>query len=382
MATNPLRVCYFGTYRANYSRNEVMIAALRASDVQVIECNEPLWGSVEDRVRMVKGGWAAPRFLLRVLQAYWHLIVRFFKLPDFDMMVVGYPGQFDVFLARSLCWLRKKPLVWDILMSIYLIALERGLDKDNPITVGFLRITEWFALRLPDLLIQDTAVYVAWLEQTYKIPKDRFCLVPIGADNRIFSQQAVLAENNLLKVLYYGSYIPNHHVQTIIDAAKILRDKDNLIFELIGDGPDRPIAQDLVDRYQLNNVSFIDWLPRNGLAVHIAHAGICLGAFGVTPQSLMTVHNKIYECTAMAKPVITGDSAAVRQAFLPGEEIWVTPRQNPEALAEAIEILASDPDLRRSFGEKGYERYLREYSLEQLGKTFANHLRKFLETRV
>ena len=37
-----LRVCYFGTYRAEYSRNRIMMEGLRKNGVEVIECHENL----------------------------------------------------------------------------------------------------------------------------------------------------------------------------------------------------------------------------------------------------------------------------------------------------------------------------------------------------
>jgi hypothetical protein len=52
-----LRVCYFGTYRANYSRNQIMIEGLRRNGVEVVECHERLWHSLEDRVQVASGGW-------------------------------------------------------------------------------------------------------------------------------------------------------------------------------------------------------------------------------------------------------------------------------------------------------------------------------------
>ena len=124
----PLRVCYFGTYRADYARNRLMIEGLRRNGVEVIECHERLWRGVEDRVQAVTGKWKSPAFARRVLGAYGRLIWKYFAMrPDYDVMVVGYPGQFDLFLARLLSWQRRRPLVWDIFMSIYLVAVERKL---------------------------------------------------------------------------------------------------------------------------------------------------------------------------------------------------------------------------------------------------------------
>ena len=128
---NNLRICYFGTYRTNYSRNQMMVAGLRLNGVEVIECHEKLWYGIEDRIETTSGGWKKPSFWWRIFKTYALLLKRYYKIENYDILVVGYPGQFDVFLARILSWLRRKPLVWDIFMSIHLIALERNLGTKN-----------------------------------------------------------------------------------------------------------------------------------------------------------------------------------------------------------------------------------------------------------
>ncbi len=134
-----VRVCYFGTYRAEYARNQIMIEGLRCNGVEVVECHESLWRDIEDRVQAAGGGWVHPAFWWRVLRTYARLLRRYCTVGAYDVLIVGYPGQIDVFLARLLSWGRRKPLVWDVFMSIYLIAVERHLDDRGSFTVVLLR---------------------------------------------------------------------------------------------------------------------------------------------------------------------------------------------------------------------------------------------------
>lgn len=369
-----MKVVYFGTYRAEYSRNQIMIAGLRSAGVEVLECHEPLWRGIEDRVQAASGGWFNLPFLARLLRAYLKLLWRGLRLPEYDVLVCGYPGQFDVFLARLLTWLRGRPLVWDVFMSIYLVALERGLDQKGRRTASLLRTVERWALHLPDRLIQDTSEYVDWLTRTHGIASERFRLVPTGADNRIFRPLDSIPEAQPFTVLYYGTFIPNHGVPYIIEAARCLKDEPGMRFELVGEGPDQEACQQLARRYGLDFVTFLPWMPQDQIRQHMAMAAICLGAFGHTPQSLMTVQNKIYEGLAMGRPVVSGDSPAVRRALRHAQTIWLVDRDRPESLAEAIRILRADPALRRSLGAAGYEVFEREYSVERLGQAFRGHL--------
>lgn len=370
-----MRVCYFGTYRANYPRNQIMIEGLRCNGIEVVECHIPLWHGIEDRVNKAAGGWRNPRFLWRVLRTYWELFKAYRRVGHYDVLMLGYPGYLDVFLARPLAWLAHKPLVLDTFMSIYLIAQERGLVEKSPLTGWLIRVIESLACRLPDLLMLDTAEYVRWFNETHGLEPTRFRLVPTGADDRVF--RPIEADENrggLFRVLYYGTFIPNHGVRYIVEAAQILRDDPTIRFELIGEGPTRAEAMTLAEECDLTNTAFVDWVDRQTLRHKIAQADLCLGVFGITPQSMMTVQNKIYEGLAMARPVVTGDGPAIRQALQHGKHVYLVPRASGKALSEAILTLRNSPDLRQRIAQQGYTLFQAQYAVRRLGELSRQYL--------
>jgi glycosyltransferase involved in cell wall biosynthesis len=372
---HPLRVCYFGTYREDYSRNQMMIAGLRMNGVIVTECHETLWHGIEDRVRIASGEWSKPSFWWRIIKAYWNLCRNYLKVGDYDILVVGYPGQLDVFVARFLAWWKHKPLVWDIFMSIYLIAVERGLDKKSYLSIKLLHSLERIALKLPDDLVIDTKEYAEWFQHSYGIRLDRFDFVPTGADERIFyPRDDKYLDDDKFRVLYYGTFIPNHGVEYIIKAAHILEGEPQILFELIGTGPEELVAKQYVAEHKLKNVIFFDWLEKDRLVARINQADICLGVFGITPQSLMTIQNKIYEGLAMARPVLSGDSPAVRQALTHGKNIFLCERANPTSLANAIRSLYANPELCQSLAQNGHEIFVKQFSIARLGEKYLQHL--------
>jgi glycosyltransferase involved in cell wall biosynthesis len=370
-----MRVCYFGTYRSHYSRNQIMIAGLRRNNVEVIECHVLLWRGIEDRVEAASGRWLRPSFLLRVIRTYYKLLKAYMKIGDYDVMVLGYPGQLDVYLARLLTWIRRKPLVLDVFMSIYLIAAERGLTNKHPLTGRLIYGAEKLACLLPDLLILDTMEYVCWFQETYGLNPDRFRLVPTGADDRVFRPVDVEEqEDEAFTVIYYGTFIPNHGVDYIMEAARMLKDEPDVHFELVGEGPAKAPAMALAQEYGLDNVTFVGWVDKEELPYRVARADVCLGAFGQTPQSLMTIQNKIYEGMAVGKPVVTGDSPAVRDALTDGEHLLVSQRDDPQSLVHAIMRLKAQPALRARLSKQGLEIYMREFTPHALGGQLVDYL--------
>ncbi len=373
-----MKICYFGTYRQGYSRNKIMIAALQKVGIEVEECHVQLWHGIQDRVEIVTGGWKRPSFWWRIVRVYFKLIIKSIKLKDFDILMVGYPGQFDVFFAKILAVIRGKPLVWDVFMSIYLVSKERKLDKKNRFTINLIRFVENLSLQLPDLLLQDTVEYVRWFSSEYGIPDERFRIVSTGADDRIFSSRNSSRKDKKFLVLYYGTFIPNHGVMKIIQAAVLLRNEKNIYFEFIGDGPDKKSAEMYSIEHQLNNVRFLTWMQQEELLDYIAGADICLGAFGNTPQSLMTVQNKIYECMAMGKPIITGDSPALRNN-LPDKTVILCSRDNPQDIAIEILRLKRNPTQRKLLSDKAEETFRRNFSTECLGQRMKTYFSELIK---
>ena len=88
----------------------------------------------------VAAGWR--RASVRALAAYAQLLWRYLRVGHYDVLLVGYPGQLDVFLAHLLSRLSRKPLVWDVLNSLYLICVERGIAARHPRSARLLRPLE------------------------------------------------------------------------------------------------------------------------------------------------------------------------------------------------------------------------------------------------
>lgn len=367
----PLRVCFFGTYRANYVRNQVMIEGLRQNGVDVQTCHATLWHSVADRVAQASGGWKNPRFIGRVLSAYWRLWRHHTKTASYDVMLVGYPGQFDVFLGRLLSWWRRRPMALDILMSLHLIAEERGLTQKSPFTGKMIFWLEKWGLSLPDLLIADTSEYKSYYSEKYNLDPARFQLVPLGVDDRLYTPRPNISPPpDIFRVIYYGTFIPLHSVETMIQAAALLQRYEHIQFDFYGEGQELAKAKALSESFALTRVHFNGWIDKEDLPDQIARSHLCLGVFGTTKQSRCTIQNKIWEGLMMQRPVITGDAETIRQALTHKKHVYLVERANPQALAEGILTLCADENLRQRLVKNGFDR-VQENRIAAIGQKTA-----------
>ena len=88
-----MRVLYFGTYERDYPRNAQVISSLRRAGVEVPERHVAVWEGRRDN--WSAGAGAAVRLGLAELE----LLRR--EPADFDALIVGYPGHFDLQIGRA-----------------------------------------------------------------------------------------------------------------------------------------------------------------------------------------------------------------------------------------------------------------------------------------
>jgi glycosyltransferase involved in cell wall biosynthesis len=373
----PLRVCYFGTYRANYTRNQILIKGLRAQEnVEIFECHATLWHGIEDRVQQASGGWRHPRFWSRVIKTYWQLFRQHNKTPAYDVMLIGYPGQFDAYLGRLLTWRRRVPMALDILMSLHLVAEERGLTEKSPLTGKLLFLFEKGGLKLPDLLLSENFAYENYYCQKYNLSPQIFRRVPHGADDSVYHPRPVSPPENEFRVTYHGMYLPSHGLDTVVGAAKILQKYQDIHFYFYGQGPEKERLEMFASSYNLQNVTFHGFVSQDELLDRLAQSHICLGVFGETLQSYYTIQNKIWEGLAMGRPVISGESELVQEILKHNEQIYLVPRNDAQALADGIVTLKQQPELRQKLAHQGYAYYCQHNSPQALGKTLVEALKK------
>lgn len=362
-----LEVCVAGTLDESFHRNRILLSLLEDVARKVRRRTVKLWGARD--AELVRDGK-----LRLALRAAWVLPVatwRFLRAPRPDLLFVGYPGHLDMPWLGLVARLRGVPVVFDMFISLYdTVALDRRLVPATSWTARLLAAIDRLACRSADMVLTDTPPDAEFLSALSGVPSSRIRVQWVGAEESLFHPRPVEAESR--RVLFYGTYIPLHGIDTIVRAAKLL-EGDGVSIRLIGSGQERRSVEGLVCDLGVVNVELLDPVPLGSLPHEIASAAVCLGIFGTTSKASRVVPNKVFQAVAMARPVVTADSSAIRAAFEPGEIVTVPPG-DPIALAAAIRELLEDPERANRVAEAGYRRYLRDYSRSALSRLLAGHL--------
>jgi colanic acid biosynthesis glycosyl transferase WcaI len=145
-------------------------------------------------------------------------------------------------------------------------------------------------------------------------------------------------------VLYAGTIGHISGARVVVDAARLLRDRSDILFLFVGEGPVKEECERLAKEYRLDAVMFLPFQPAEALADVQATGDV--GLVTLLPGSGDTsVPSKVHGYTAAGRPVIAsvrGDSATA-EAVREGRFGRVVEPGDPRALAGAIAALAGNP---------------------------------------
>jgi glycosyltransferase involved in cell wall biosynthesis len=184
-------------------------------------------------------------------------------------------------------------------------------------------------------------------------------------DTRIFDPDIVkldqhMVQNGYLSIVTVGNVNRAKGLEYFIQMACLLNKKfHNLLFYIVGRlFPEQQKysrrLMALIERSGIKNVFFRGWVKDVRPVLKSADVYVCSSVHEASPMS-------VWEAMAMAKPIVAADVGDVAEFIIDGEDGFIVPTQNSEALAEKVAILLADENLRHRFSEK-----VRRTAVEQL----------------
>ena len=348
-------MCVFGGHHAGYPRSAVILSGLRRLGVPVVMCT------------------SSPR--CKAPRRYGALIAAYRRLhAEFDVVFVPEFRHKDVPLAWALARMSGKACVFDPLVSRYDTRVhDRGDADRGGLQAWHNRNLDRVTMSLPDLVLADTREHARYYAASLAAPDARIRVLEVGYDDETFRPTPQPSAGSNVRVLFYGSYLPLHGVDVIVDAASRLRSQEHIRFELVGGGQTFGDVEQAVRARDLHNVTLSPRVDPDALPARIASASICLGIFGRTAKAGRVVPNKVYQCMGMERVVVTADSPAVREHFADGRDVVLVPGGDGSALAQAIVALAADAGRRQRIAEAAGQRVRLGFSPVPIARRFVDY---------
>lgn len=288
---------------------------------------------------------------------------RWREVRDCDTILVPAFNQLLAPFAWILAGLLRKPILLD-----YMVGLTDSLVEERgnvpPVKRWVYRAVDRFNIRFC-ASFTDTVAHMKAFQHWASTKK--MSIVPVGVYDEWFNPQPQPDATDRILVQFFGSFIPFHGVETILDAVSQFKDDPRVHFELIGRGQTYADCVKYAQQLDLNNVQFIDPIKPAELPARLAQAAICLGVFGARQKTAFVVPNKVYQCMAMARPVITAESPALNELFIPGKHLITVKPGDADDLASAIRRLVESPETREEISKAAAQRIREAFLPEHIG---------------
>jgi len=198
-------------------------------------------------------------------------------------------------------------------------------------------------------------------------------LVTNGIDLDVAANGAapVPAPPDAFVAMFVGQHGTYSALETVLDAADLLRGDPLVRFVLVGGG-DRKAAlvQEAADR-GLSNVAFVDPVPKREVPAWLARADVCLLPYQDRELFAGALPNKTFDYLGAGRPVVAAvpEGELSRLVRASGCGVAVPP-EDGAAMADAVRRLAADRDGAAAMGAAGAAYVRAHYDRRALAARF------------
>lgn len=246
------------------------------------------------------------------------------------------------------------------------------LGVRNKLVVGLLESLCGYLYRQADIVLVQSAAFRQKMLQ-FGVPDDRIRVLPNTAPQSY--RPLALAEapeyNDCIpqdgfRLMFAGNIGESQDFDTIIHAAELLRDCDELHWVIVGSGRDEErVRRVIAERGLGERFYFLGRFPEDEMPKLFAHADAMLVSLKNTPIFGLTVPYKVQCYLACGKPVLASlNGEGARIISESGAGIAVD-AERPELLAGAIrQMLNESPDQRDRFGKAARRYFDQNYAAD------------------
>jgi glycosyltransferase involved in cell wall biosynthesis len=347
-------------------------------DVVVWRCHVPATYAKGYAGRM----WAFFGFTLSALTAA-------FRAARPDVVIASSPPLITAIPAYAAAKRFSVPWLFEIRDLWPESVVEMGAIRRGSLLARLLFALEKWAYRAAARVNVLTPAFRDNILKRRIIPEEKLVFIPNGADVRLFfpgsRDNAVRRElgwGDRTVVLYTGAHGRTNRLGQLIDTARMLSSRPDILIACVGDGPDRVELQARAEREGLRNIRFYGPQPKEAMPDFVNAADIGAAVLGDDPIFHLVYPNKVFDYMACERPTLLAIDGVARNLVCDQAQagVFVQP-ENAADIARGIERLADDAALRAELGRNGRQWVLTHATRDALSKRYLEVLSNLLTKR-
>ena len=269
-------------------------------------------------------------------------------------LTAGIPGIF----AR---WLTRKPFVFEVRDLWPELPKAMGVIT-NPVVLWLMSVLEWASYRSADRLVGLSPGIVEGIAAR-GVDKSRIVMVPNGCDLDLFSTPQYAwrpdgVRDDQLLAIFTGTHGNANGLDAVLNAAAVLKERgrDDIRIALVGQGREKPKLQAQAQERGLDNILFLDPVPKTKLTGLMAGADLGLQILRNVPAFYFgTSPNKFFDYISAGLPVLNNYPGWLAGLIQETDCGFAVQPDAPAAFAEALILAASDREALRQKGANARE---------------------------
>ena len=313
------------------------------------------------------------------LDLYAPKLVKEFR-PDAVISSSTYP--LDTYPARRIARLAGARYVHEAhdLWPLTLIELA-GWSEKHPF-IRMLAAAEKAAYARSDAVVGLFAAQAEHMLAHGLQSRDKFTHIPNGIVLEDWDQPeplgeahatllARLKEENKFLVCYLGGHALSNALDTLLDAAKLMRGDERFAFVMVGGGVEKPRLQKRAEDEHIDNLFFLPPVGKKQVPSLLAQMdALYVGAERCSLYRFGVSMNKVYDYMMAAKPIIYGVEAANNDVAEAGCGITIEPGSASGIRDAALSLIGMSEDERAAMGELGRRWVLENCEYGRLAEQF------------
>ncbi|RLB04464.1 MAG: hypothetical protein DRN90_02070 [Thermoproteota archaeon] len=200
----------------------------------------------------------------------------------------------------------------------------------------------------------------SYIHRRFHVPLSKIHVIYCGIDLSFFRPDMLNNDKGNI-ILSVARLHPVKGLEYLLKACGILKEKEySFKCIIVGEGPERGKLESLISELQLcDYVELVGNKTQDKVLEYYRQAKIF-----VLPSIYEAMGVATMEAMACKVPVVATRIWGVPELVDHGKNGFLVPPKDPQQLAEAIETLLTDSDLRRRFGEQGRLKVERKFSLK------------------
>jgi len=333
-------IIFLGSYDRGKPRVQLLLEGASKFGLVIQEVHVDIWHKVKDKSQ-IQGTLTLFLYVLKWVIYRPLLLYRYCRAPAHHLVVMPYPGVFDLLVLYPAIRCRGAKIFLDAFISPYdTVVNDRRLTKSNSLLAKVLYSFEWVAVHIADVVFLDTECHSNYFRLLFRLPKERSHYVPVGVETSVFQRELYdpWDGESPLRVLFYGQFVPLQGTLTLLEAISSWErsSKSSVQWTIIGEGQDSAEFDRKLARLDLKSVRRVCWVPYCELPNWIQKSDICCGIFGSSQKALNVIPNKIYQALAVGRPILTTDTPGIRSLLEPGPAIELVRPNDPSAIVTGL----------------------------------------------